>query len=72
MTYKTVTTELYDKTPEGWYITVKRTTGSDNNAYYTFEKENSSDGRSRTSFQVDEVEMSILYRLLKEILEEEE
>ena len=66
MMYKTTTTELYDMDSEGWYITLKRTE-SDNSEYYTIEKENSDNGRSKISIQVNEEQLGILVKLINEM-----
>lgn len=66
---KVMTTELYDKDSEGWYITIERKERDDSDGvFYTFKKESVDDGRSRTSFQVSEEQMDILMRLLKEMM----
>ena len=65
---KTMITEMYDKDSEGWYITLKRTEGdSYDNPFYTIEKENINDGRSRTSIQLNEEQFNILIRLIEEM-----
>ena len=69
--FKTKTTELYDMDSEGWYITIKKTK-SDNSEYYTIEKENSDDGRSKTSIQLDEGQFNILIKLIDEMSKVEE
>lgn len=69
---RTIKTELYEMDSDYWYITLeKMVVDEDNGVYYTIKKENSDDGRSRTSIQLDEEQMNILMRLMKELMKEE-
>ena len=68
---RTIKTELYEMDSNNWYITLeKMIVDKDDGVYYTIKKEHSSDGRSRTSIQLDGEQMNILMGLLKEIMKE--
>ena len=69
---RTIKTELYEMDSDYWYITLeKMVVDEDDGVYYTIKKENSDDGRSRTSIQLDEEQMNILIGLVKEMMKGE-
>ena len=69
---KTIKTELYDMDSNNWYIEIEKTDIADSSeVYYTIKKEHSSDGRSKSSIQLDEEQMNILMGLLKEMIGDE-
>lgn len=69
MSNKNVITEIYDVVKDN-YITIKKTETS-RKIWYTLEKENCSDGRSKSSLELNADELRVMASLLNEILEEE-
>jgi len=77
MTSKVTETELYEEIPDtedpysNWYVSFKKTEREDC-TYYTIETGNSNDGRSKSRIQINDDELPILMRLMKEMLEVKE
>ena len=76
MTSKTTETELYEYLPDTedpypkWYVSFKKTEREDC-TFYTIETGNCEDGRSKSRIQINEEELPILMRLMKEMTKEE-
>lgn len=64
--HRTTTIELYEMDTDGWYVTIKKTK-DDDTKFYTIEKENSDNIRSKTSIQINEEQFGILVRLIDEM-----
>ena len=68
---KVSTVELYDVDSEDWYITVQKKAVDNDEAYYTLKKEYIDDKRARMSLELSEEQLTILLRLLREMIGDE-
>ena len=77
MTNKVTETELYECYPDAndpyanWYVSFKKTEREDC-TFYTIETGNIDDGRSKSHIQINDSELEILMRLMKEMMEGKE